>query len=155
MKAAVRGVAVLSRAEPVHRPAPHGGVRAVVGEALDHGVARAAIGAVDVSVTVARVGRIEQVRETIFTYRKVRRNTYGRWARNLALANGEILEAGLLAETHFDGRDQCSGGSCPFEVVEKCPQRRLISLQMNVHPMGLVQNPSSEGVLPRQAEDEG
>ena len=74
VKAAVGGIVILRGAVVVQRPVLHGRVGAVIGQAQDHGVARAAIGAVDVRVVIARVGWIEQLCETVVADRQVRRD---------------------------------------------------------------------------------
>ena len=63
VKAAVKRVVVLPLAVGAHHEAAHGGVGAVVGDILDDGESRAAVGAVGEGVAVAAVAWREQLRE--------------------------------------------------------------------------------------------
>ncbi len=73
-------------------------------------------------------------------------------ARSLALANGEILKAGLLGGDHFDRGDARGRRALLFKIVEKQLERRLGAFQMNVHALRLVQHPSGERAPSRQAK---
>ena len=74
MEAAVACIPEFFRAIIIERPVFHRGVAAVIRQTEDHGVARAAVGAVDVGITVARITGIEEFFEAILAHRQVRRN---------------------------------------------------------------------------------
>src|SRR4051794_22631874 len=65
VEAPVRRIAILRHARAAHREPRHGGALAIVGRALDDGEARTAARAVEEGITVAAVGRIEQLAQTI------------------------------------------------------------------------------------------
>jgi hypothetical protein len=93
VEAAVGRVAVLPGAVIVERPAFHGRVGAVVGQFLNYGIARAAVGAVDVGIVEAWVGRVEEFGEAIGTDGKVGGDAGCRGSGVLAMADFEVFDA--------------------------------------------------------------
>ena len=69
MKSAVRRVAVFRIAIRVHRPIFHGGVVAIVGQEMYDAVARSAVRAVDVGISIPLVGRVEAFFQAVFADR--------------------------------------------------------------------------------------
>jgi len=67
MEAAVVGVLILCLASGTHVESPHGGLRSIVGDILDDGETRAAVGAVGEGVSVAAIVGIEEFSLTILT----------------------------------------------------------------------------------------
>src|ERR1700734_1293386 len=130
VEAAIERIAVLIRAKGVHRPALHGGARAVVRKALDDGVTRTAVGAVDIWIAEARVRWIEQFRQTVIAHRKIGRDAHGGLAVGLALTDGELLETRLFTGTNLNSSDARGRRCLFFEVVEKRLERRLGAFQL-------------------------
>jgi hypothetical protein len=64
MEAAVRGVIILTLTLRTHLETAHGGLGAVVGDVLDDGEARAAVGAIGKRVAIAPVGKIQNLSQT-------------------------------------------------------------------------------------------
>ncbi len=71
MKAPVRGISILRRAIVIETPRAHGRVCPVVGQILDHAVARPTIRAINVGIAKAPIPRVEQLAQAVFAHGKV------------------------------------------------------------------------------------
>src|ERR1700730_15396688 len=69
VEAPVGGIVIFGGAINVKRPLLHRGVWTVVRKSSNHRVARAAIGAIDVRIKIARVSGLKQFRQTLFANR--------------------------------------------------------------------------------------
>src|SRR5579859_2814108 len=130
----------------------HGRVRPIVRQALDHGVPGTAVRAIDVRVKIPRVRRIEHLRETVVTYRKIGRNAYRRMSRGLALADREFLETALLSGSDLHRSDLCGRWRLTLKITKKRFECRLRALQMNVHAVRLVQHPARKCIRASQTK---
>ncbi len=80
VKTAIGRISVLNAAVLVQRPVPHCGVGPIVRKPKHNGVARTAVGAVDIGVPVAPVGRIKKFFQASIANSKVGRAT---WSQSL------------------------------------------------------------------------
>src|SRR5258708_17034593 len=71
-----------------------------------------------------------------------------------ALADSELLDAGMLGWTNLHPRDMSGGGCMRFQIVDESFQRVLGAFEVNVHPFWFIQNPSGEPVSAGQAKHE-
>ena len=67
MKAPIRGVVVFSLAGRTHPKMPHGGPGTVIGNVIDDGVARSAIGAIYKRIQIAPITGIEKLAQAVIT----------------------------------------------------------------------------------------
>ncbi len=107
----VGGIFVLGAAGVAEREDAHRGLGAVVGDVLDDGEARAAVGAVDEGVAIAAVGGIEQLAAAILAGRHIGRDELVAPGLRLGVADLEALVAwvckGNLARTQrLDARQR-------------------------------------------------
>ena len=72
VKTTIAGIEIFRGTVIVEQPVFHGGVRPVVRQSQHDGVARPAIGAVDVGIQVARIGGIEEFFQALIANRQVR-----------------------------------------------------------------------------------
>ncbi len=144
VEAAVGRVGVLRFAQRVHGPMAHGGAGAIVRQTFDDGITRAAVGAVDIWIAIARVGGIAHFGETVGADGEVGRNTGQRRAGAACFADGEIAKAGGLAKAHVDGGDARGGRRLGGQVVEKSGDGRLGAFEANVDSILLVEHPTGE-----------
>ena len=109
MKTAVARIVILRLARGAHAKAGHRGVRPVVRNVADDGVARPAVGAVGEGIAIAPVGRIGEIAEAVGAGGHVRRNQHELAFLRLALANREVPLAQRLDLRHqhlFDARQR-------------------------------------------------
>ena len=156
VEAAVERVGVFGGAALAHGEILHRRARAIVGQRIDNGKARPAIGTVDKRVAEAAVVRVEQFRRAV-----VARGQVGRHERGL-LHCGVVREANLkrveVLKGHFLkldflhlGRRWRILGKLDHELVEQA----ALPFRMDVHAVRRVQNPSVDQVFLRHSVDKG
>ncbi len=156
VKAAVGGIAILRVAQRIHGPTAHGGAAAIVGQSFDNGIARAAVGAVDIGIAVARIGGIAHFGETVRADREVGRDAGQRDAGvSCCFADGEIAKTGRLAKAHVDRSDAGGGRGLGAQIADKGLDGRLRAFEPDVDSVLLVQHPTCEGVRAGQTKHEG
>ena len=156
VEAPVAHVVVLGRALLAHRKHAHRGQRAVVGDAFDDRVARAAVGAVDVGVAVAAVLRVEHSREALIAHAGVRGDERARAPVALADVDFELLhhdlDRALLEQRHrVDARQR---GCARAHLADELLQRFLGALHLQQHALAVVAHPASQRVPRRRAKHE-
>ena len=72
MKSPVIGVIVFGLTGRTHLKVPHRGLGAVIGNIIDNGVARPAVGAIDKRVTIAPICGVKKLPEAVFAYGNIR-----------------------------------------------------------------------------------
>ena len=72
VKSSVSGIIVFRLAGITHLKMSHGGLGAVIGDVIDDGVTRAAVGAVNKWIQIASILGIKKLVQTVFTDRNVR-----------------------------------------------------------------------------------
>src|SRR5262249_30856828 len=102
MEPAIRGIVILLAAVSVHVPMADRGSIAIVGQAQDHRIARAAIGAIDVRVAIAAGDGIEQLRQTVIADGEVGGDSGARLSALKAFTNGELFEPAGVDVAHFN-----------------------------------------------------
>src|ERR1700722_2359363 len=155
MKTAVGGIVIFRVAVFIQRPLPHRCIRTVVRQSEDHRVARAAIGAIDIGIFVARVGGIEQFFQTFIADREIWRDANGRGFASLALSNGELIQTQWNGVMHFDFRDTGCGRRLRFQLLHKSLKPRLGAFDKNLNAFIAVEHPSGERIGLRKAIDVG
>ncbi len=154
VEAAARGVMVLPGAAPVHRPRTHRGAGAVVGQTQDDRVAGTAVGAVDVGIVEARVGRVEQFLEASFADGEVRGDANRRLRAPGAFPDDEVGRTRGVDRRHLDVGDarrrRRLGGEVAQERIQPCPG----ALDVDFHAVVAVQDPAGEGVGAGEPEHE-
>ena len=146
VKTAIGRISVLNAAVLVQRPVPHCGVGAIVRKPKHNGVARTAVGAVDIGVPVAPVGRIKKFFQASIANSKVGRNADRGTFSPLTLTNGEIIKAYRVRGVDCDFCHAGCGGRLCFEVLNKGPQPGRRAFQVNLNSFLAVQDPSRERV---------
>lgn len=148
-------VVVLSAAIFVEQPALHGGIATVVGKAEDHRVTRAAVGAVDIGILVARVRRIKQFCDTLVTHGKVRRDSDRRAIAAFAFADGEAVKAFGLDVCRVNFADASGGRGLRPQVREKGVEPGVFALKKDLDSPFAVEHPTGKLVSVGQAINEG
>src|SRR5260370_32487659 len=123
VEAAIGGVMVLGGAERVQRPRFHRGVRTIIGNTFNYRVARAAVGAVDVWIEVARIAGIEKLGQAFLADWQIGRNAHGWMAVSLTLANCEPSYASRFRREDVDGGDVRCGWRLCRELMKECIER--------------------------------
>src|SRR4029077_12774783 len=75
MKAPIRRIAVLCGAMLIQEPRGHRGTGAIVRQASNHAVARAAVRAIDIGIMIAMIPRIEEFLKAILAHWQVGRDS--------------------------------------------------------------------------------
>ena len=151
---AVERVPVLARANRAHRPVAHRGERPVVGQAEHDRVAGPAVGAVDVGVAVAAIGRVGELGGASRADRQIGRDPDGGRALASAVADHEVgVPLGR------DGRDHHLGDAARRrrrgrERGEQAVERSGLSLDVDLDAVGAVEHPAAGAVLAGEAIDE-
>jgi hypothetical protein len=135
-----------------HRKAGHRRLRPVVGQTRGDRVARAAMGAVDEGIEMKPARRIEEIVETGLAGRGVRRHPRRHFAGD-ALLDAEARPAAHRQRRRLDR----------VEPGERRPLRRergdetlgIAPLDLDQHPLGVVQHPPGEPEPSREPKDEG
>ena len=151
MKTPVGGIGILRDTPLIEQPILHRRVGPVIREAQHDGVARTAVGAVNVGIPIARVGGIEKFFQAIIANRQIRRNAHRGMIAPFAGADGELAQADQLRRLDLDFRDTGGGWWLGFEVAHKSFQASLRALQMNLHSFFRIQHPAAKRVGARQA----
>ena len=120
MKSPVGRVVVLGLAGSTHFKIPHGGLGAIIGDIIDDGIARPAIGAIDKRIQIAAISGIEKLLAAIITDRYVRRDQGGHPGLAPAFGDPEFRKGlyGFSVPGYFDhvgqrgtiGRQRCFKG---------------------------------------------
>ena len=156
VEAAVERIGVFGGAALAHGKILHRRARAIVGQRIDNGKARPAIGTVDEGIAEAAVVRVEQFRRAV-----VARGQVGRHERGL-LHRGVVRKANLkrveVLKGHFLKLDFLHLGRCrrilgklDHELVEQAD----LPFRMDVHAVSRVQNPSVDQVFLRHSVNKG
>ena len=151
MKSAVCGVAVFRIAIRIHRPISHAGVVAIVGQGKDDAVARSAVRAVDVGISIPSVGRIETFFQAVFADRQIGRDMDCRALRMLALADAEFLQVFTGGGFDLNFRDHRSRGRVTSHLLNERLHVSFGAFQMDLHSLAAVEDPASEAIRMRQA----
>ena len=98
--------------------------------------------------------RIEEFLQAVIAHREVRRNPDGRMVAALAGPDGEVQQA--LRHSGFDSNFRNAGSRrrMDFQIAHERLQIRLRALEVNLHAVLAVQNPTGQRVLAGQAVDE-
>ncbi len=155
VEAAVGGVVILGGAGGVERPGMHRRAGAIVRQAEDHGVARAATGAVDIGIAIAEIRRVGEIRQAFGAYRQIGRDADAGVPVRVAVANGEFGEAGGLSGLNVDRDDLRGGRTLRGEAADECIERRSAAFKMNFDAVLIVADPTGQRVRLRKAEHEG
>ena len=161
--ASVQRVFIGRRTARAHGKARHGGMGAVVGEAADDGVARAAVGAVGKGVVVVAIVGIGHVRGARFAHPLIRRD--GDRGRALLLAgfNAKLamklaIEVGIMSEGPFPLAEMIDAAKRRRQFPQfagKAGQLLGRSFGANGDAVGIVQYIAGKAVAQRQPIDEG
>ena len=155
VEAAVEGVVVLGLAGGTHGEDGHGGLRPVVGDAASDGEARTAVGAVEEGITVAAVGGIEELAETVGTGGGIGRNAGGNLAFDFAGDDAESPIASWRQVANGDGVDAGEGRNFDAEAVQECFDACGRAFNLDQDAFGVVSDGAGEGFFCSEAVDEG
>lgn len=145
---------VLSLAVGAHLERGHSGIRAVVGQALDYAVARAAVSAIDEGVAIAPVGRVEHFAETFRADRDVGQDNGGfapAFSRFADFKRGEI-ERGEFAG--FDADDPSERGRFGWQPELEFGNRPSRPFYFDEHSLWSIIDPASQMQFVGKAIDE-
>ena len=148
------GSSILAVAGRTHREGGHGGLGAVIGDILDDGKARAAIGAVDKGVAIAPVLMVEELVETIIAESDIRRDQGKALLAARALAylkpsiarRRKIVYGGLLHDGEHGRRGDAGKEGC---------HAVLFPLYLYLHPLRIVEHPARKRMAPGKGIDKG
>ncbi len=152
--AAVQGVVVFCPAGVAEGEGGHRGVLAVIGQAVQDGVARAAVGAVDEGVAVTAVDRVQELPPALVAYRQVGQHEgpllppFARGDVETHLAPGCQLAPGVLFHDRV-------GGRLRHHALEHLFDGCRPPLNLQQHASGIVGHPAGQFQLPRQAVERG
>src|ERR1700736_2994974 len=143
MKPAIRRIVVLRLAERIHRPLSHGSVDPVVGQGEDDAVARSAVCAIDVGISVASIGRVEAFFQAFFADGQIRRDADSGPLRAMTLSNGELVQT--LAGCGFDlnSGDRRGGGRLAPHLSNERLHVLLRAFNVNFDSLVAVKYPTS------------
>ena len=156
VEAAVERVGVFGGATLAHGEILHGRARAIVGQRVDDGEARPAIGTVDEGVAEAAVVRVEQFRRAVVASGQISRHERGLLYRSIVreanLERVEVLEGHFLKLDFLHLRRRGSVlGKLDHELVEQA----ALPFRMDAHAIRRVQDPSVDQVFFRHSVDKG
>ncbi|CAI8878227.1 protein of unknown function [Methylococcus capsulatus] len=154
MVAPVVDVFVLAPAVLAQREVRHRGVRAVVGQPVDEGVARPALGAVDEGVPVAAGGGVSHFVQAIGADEVVRRHVDGRFVSGIAEQDfepGVAPEFGGQANGRLRiGQRRGTGDQCVDEPLD----RGWIAFGVDLDAAAAVPHPAGEAGFAGEPADE-
>ncbi len=163
MVASVQRVFIGRRTARAHGKACHGGVRAVVGEAADNGVARAAVCAVGKGVAMVAIVGVGHIPGACLTHSLIRRD--GDRGRALLLAgfNSKLamklaIEVGIMSEGQFPLAEMIDAAKWRRQFPQlagKAGELLGRSFGANSDAVGIVQHITGKAVAQRQSIDEG
>ena len=154
--AAVLNVVVLPVAVRAHGEGAHGGLRPVVGDILDDGKARAAVGAVDERIAVAPVRGIQQLAQAVVTDADIRGNEGV--AQRLALTRQDLEIRKVLELFGIACLDLLDHGELRRvfgQLGDKALERPPLPFQLQLHAGGGVPYVSPQPTLPHIFVDKG
>ena len=151
MKPPVKRVAILRGALGAHGKAIHRRGRSVIGQRLDDGKARSAIGAVDKGVVKASVGGVEQFAQTVVARGDVGRDERRVGGLILRRHNAKALLAGgvPVAGCQVHKLDMLNAGRGRRVLRQrgdkavKCLDR---SMRLDVHAITRIEHPAADAV---------
>ena len=145
------GVLVFVAAPGAHREARHGGAGAVVGQAQDDAVARAAVGAVEEGVAEAPVRGIAELAQTVGAGRDVGQHQGGSGSGAVARADGE----GVVADGGEGGGRELQQERARRQLGPEPPRKRRevlrSALDLDGHALRRVQDEAGEIEAAREA----
>ena len=144
MKPPVFRVAIFASAQLVQQPVFHRGVRTVVRQTQQNGVAGPAIGAIDVGIAVARIGWIEQFFQAIVANRQVGGNARAGMLPMLALANRELAEAHGFGRLDFHVGDVGGRRKLALQAMTKASSPLSAPSRWISTPASAIQYPSPQ-----------
>jgi hypothetical protein len=154
MKAPVRRIVILRRTRFAHHEFAHRGARPVVGERLDNGETRPAVGAVGEGVSITPVRRIGNVTQAIRAGGEV-----GHDERRLCAASAftdfKRGESNWIQRPVFQAQDAGNRGLVLFKSPQEHCQRRRVAFYLQEYPLAGVQNPAGQAQFESQAIHEG
>ena len=134
---------------------PHAGARPVVGERVDHGEARAAIGTGDEGIAVAAVGRVEQLGLAGGAERAVGRHRLAPAGPAQARPDAEPVASRGTAGDAFHVLDSRQGWRFPAQPAHEGHHLVLGALDLDLDLARGVANPAGQPVAHREPVDEG
>ncbi len=140
MKPAVAGVFILGPAFFTHLKMLHGGAGSVIGDIVDDGVARTAVGAVDKRIAIAAVVRVKQFGKAVVADGDIRGNQGIAQRRAVALSDGKIRKTG---GTDRFGRNMDNMGKGRFlsdQITGKQVKGKFCPLYVNGYARGGIGN---------------
>ena len=155
VKPAVGRIVVLAQAIRAQLESGHGGVRPVVGDVADDGVARPAVGAIGERVPVAAVGGVREIAPAGVARRDIRRDERELARHRHAVADRELAlsDGGRLADLGFlDPRQR--GGVLQNPARERV-YRAARALRLGRQSRRGVQHVPAKPQFARQVVDEG
>ena len=156
VKAARGGVGVLARAERAHREIAHRRVGSIVRDALDDGVPRPAVGAVDERVGVSRVGGVGQFGQAIAAGGGVDGDLCVGHLAALAGPDLEVLLAGQRGQVRLPaGRNTGQGGQLAGQPAGEILDRTGSALDADYDAAGVVGDVACQAQALGQAINEG
>ena len=150
MKPAGGRVGVFRGAGGAQRKAPHRGARPVVGQRLDHAVARAAAHAGGERVAVAPVRGIADFAQALLAGREVGHHDRGTGLLVRAWRHRESAGAERRLRADLPSGDHRMDGRFRRQPVEEARQRCRRALRLDQHPAAGVADEAGEPGLPRQ-----
>jgi len=131
MESAIGGILVLGFAEFAHAKARHRRERPVVGDVLDDGVTRTAVGAIRKRIPVTSIGGIRNVKVTLVAGRGVRGDQHELPFDSFALAYFEIGRSGRFHFSYGKLFYPCERRRMVSQGVEKSLDGSFITLHFN------------------------
>src|SRR5579883_1931028 len=147
MKTSVAGIVVFCLAGRAHRKATHRRLGTIVGDVLDDGEARAAIGAIDERIAVAPVPRIEKLMQAIDADCGIGRDERLTFAVGLAVGNHKLC---LVARGDRLDRQRIDAREWRELLAYGLPKRVQLlagTLDLNGHAAAVVQHKSCQSML--------
>ncbi len=155
MEAAAGRVLVFRPAGGAHGKVGHGGVRAVVGDGGDDGVARPAVGAVDERIAVAAVGGVEELAQTIGADPGIGGDLRLLLPFPVAGADGESRLPLRRQLRRLQAGDGGKGRQFVMQGAQEGGERRPLPFRLDGHPPAVVAHPAADPQPAGELKDEG
>ena len=151
MVAAVFNVVIFPLAVRAHGKGLHGSLRPVIGNVLDDGQTRAAVGAVNKRIAIAAVLRIQQLPQTVGADGDIRGDEGVTAGLPQALYNRKIRKVLRRNFPHRHILDDGEGRRFPGQRLKKGLQRFLLPFQLHRDAGRGIADIPLQGMLPHQA----
>ena len=154
VEAAVGWIVVFRGALFVERPGCHRRLSSIVRKGEDDGIARAAVGAIDIGIVKAPVARVEELREAGIAGGKIGRDPHGRMFAGRTGTDREVLQARQVGRADVDPGDLGRRRGARAQVVQERLDAIGRAFEEDLHAVIAVRYPAGERVGACKAVDE-